>query len=74
MVDLIPEEGIVWDPEPPVDSEEFVSRLKEGSPFKPGQVLPNWWVFMVKRICDVSCLTLFKSSLLTDWIGSSIRL
>lgn len=43
-VDLIPKKGIVWDPEPPADSEEFVSRLKAGSPFKP-QVLPNWWAF-----------------------------
>lgn len=44
-VDLYPNQGILFDSEPPSNTEDFIQKLKAGPPFQPGKALPNWWEF-----------------------------
>lgn len=44
-VDLVPNQGIVWDTEPPSNDEDFIKRLTAGPPFQAGKALPTWWEF-----------------------------
>src|SRR5207237_4212896 len=55
-VDLVPQQGIAFDPEPPADAAEFRMKLTTGPSFRPGQVLPTWWEFEgedeLRRVLD----------------------
>ena len=44
-VDLFPKQGILFDTEPPSNTEDFIKKLKAGPPLQPGKALPNWWEF-----------------------------
>jgi hypothetical protein len=73
-VDLVPHQGIAFDTEPPVDAEEFRTRLKTGPLFQAGQALPTWWEFQgesdLKRVLDDIVQMILVQGL--DWFENQV--
>jgi hypothetical protein len=73
-VDLFPNQGILFDTEPPSSSEDFIMKLKAGPPFQPGKALPNWWEFRgeddLRRVLDQMVEMIVVDGL--DWFEKQV--
>jgi hypothetical protein len=73
-VDLFPNQGILFDAEPPSTTEDFVKRLKADPPPQPGEKLPTWWEFHgeddLRRVLDQMVQMIVTDGL--DWFEEQI--